>query len=150
MLKMAKYRPIYMKIWKDPDFEDYELPQKIIFLYLLTNESTTESGIYPITLKTISNETSVPIETVKQIFENGLIKNVCYDHDNKIVFVKNFRKYGAGGGKPELIVKSIQKDCQLTKYSGLWKEYIREYPEQEANINSVLNGYETVRKRFNK
>lgn len=123
---MAIYRPIYTSIWKDPNFEKYKPMMKLIFIYLCTNESTTESGIYPITIKTISNETSISSKTVTNLLSIGL-KNVSYDFDNCCVFIKNFFKYN-GGGRPDLLEKSIIKNFKTT-YTPLWKEFINIYPQ---------------------
>jgi len=131
---MAKYRPIYTSIWKDPTFEDYKPIMKLIFIYLVTNESTTESGIYPITIKTISNETGIPIKTIEQQLSNGL-KNVVYDFDNNFVFIKNFLKYN-GGGRPDLLQKSIEKNYKNFN-TPLWNEFIQIYPKYSENLQTV-------------
>lgn len=136
---MATYRPVHRKIWKDPEFQEYGSHGKLIFLYLITNESTTESGIYTISLRTIANETEIPIEIIKEYFETDIFSNVDYDKDNKLVFVRKFKKYN-GLGSPRLVIKSIQKDCKLTKQSWLWEKYVQEYPEDTDIINEIVNG----------
>jgi len=154
---MAKFRQIHLKIWKDPDFQNYSPEGKLLFIYLCTNQSTTESGIYPVTLNTIANETSIPLSTVSQLlgiplstvdkqlanssetvsqqFGNSL-KNVCYDLAHQCVWVKNFKRYNSGG-KPDLIAASIKNDCVQTKTSNLWQEFIKEYPEYTNILSTV-------------
>ena len=134
---MANYRPIYSKIWKDPDFEEYSLDGKLLFIYLCTNTSVTESGIYPISPKTISNETGIPFETVTELLSNHVFKNILYDFDTKHVFIINFRKYASMGGKPTLIKKSIQNDFIKSKSTFLWSLFIKEYPEFKDSILTV-------------
>ncbi len=131
---MAKYRPIYLNIWKDPDFENYTPSQKLLFIYLCTNRETTESGIYPITIKTISNETGISIKKVEKILSEGL-KNVYYDFDNSCVFVKNFYRY-KGKGNPKLIIKSIENDRRNIK-TKLWLEFKKTYPELYSNLETL-------------
>jgi len=131
---MATYRPIHTRIWKDPDFEKFNYTQKLIFVYLLTNESTTESGIYPITTKTISNETGVPIKRVEELLVNGF-KNISFDPENSCIFVKKFLKYN-GGGRPDLLIKSVEKDYKNIK-TNLWKEFVLEYPEYLNILQTV-------------
>lgn len=47
---MAKFRYVYTTFWNDPRVvEDMTAEDKYFFLYLLTNESTTQIGIYQIT-----------------------------------------------------------------------------------------------------
>ena len=137
---MAKYRPIYIQIWKDPDFQELPPTDKLMFIYLCTNSSTSESGIYPITAKTIANETAIPLASVVQRLHNGLFKNVLYDESNKIVFIRKFKKYNTGG-KPELIRRSIVQDCFCTPNSPLWSEFVKEYPEYERDIETVVKGF---------
>ena len=131
---MATYRPVHINIWKDPDFEKFNYTQKLIFIYLLTNESTTESGIYPITVKTISNETGVPIKKVEELLANGF-KNISYDFDNSCVFVKKFLKYN-GGGRPDLLIKSVEKDYKNIN-TNLWDEFVLEYPKYLNILQTV-------------
>ena len=131
---VARYRSVYINIWKDPDFENYNPQAKLIFLYLCTNSETTESGIYPITIRTISNETGIGIKIVSKLLD-GNYKNVEYDKENHIIFIKNFLKYN-GGGRPDLLKKSIEKDYRLFKTS-LWNEFINTYPELSTGLKQT-------------
>ncbi len=144
---MAKYRPLYTKIWKDPDFQELSPENKLIFIYLCTNELTTESGIYPMTPKTIADETAVEREKVTKLLQNGNLKNVKYDTDNRLIFIKNFHKYNSGG-KPELIKRSIINDCTAYPQTALWTLFIENYPEFETEVKTVCkrfgNSLETV------
>ena len=133
---MAKYRAIYQKIWKDPDFQLYTPEAKLLFIYLCTNDSTSESGIYTITVTTIANETGIPSTTVEQLLANGL-KNVAYDLDNHCIYLKKFRRYNAGG-RPELIAKSVVIDANLTYKSKLWLDFANEYPEFNDCLKPIL------------
>lgn len=124
---MAKYRPVYVKIWNDPNFQDYSPIKKLLFVYLCTNASTTESGIYPLTFKTISRETGIPGKTISKLLNGKDLKNVSYDRKNNVVFVHNFLEYG-GGGNPELLRISILNDFETTEESKkLWKKFVMLY-----------------------
>ncbi|MDD5013821.1 MAG: conserved phage C-terminal domain-containing protein [Atribacterota bacterium] len=131
---MAKYRPIQIRIWKDPDFEKYNANMKLIFLYLCTNELTTESGIYAISTRTISQETNIPVSSVNKLLANGL-KNIAYDFTNSCVFIKNFLKYSVGGS-PDLIQKSINNNYEEFN-TPLWNEFIEKYPEKSKGFKRV-------------
>jgi len=134
---MSGYQPIYKHIWKDPDFQELCPDDKLLFLFLCTNESTTISGIYPLTSKTVANETGIGLETVTQRFNNGFYKNVVYDNENKLVFVRKLRKYKPGGN-PDLIKKAILNEYQMYSTTFLWGEFIKEYPDFEGLLNSSL------------
>ena len=148
---MAKYRQFHVRFWKDPDIEQLEPIDKLIFAYLFTNEGCTESGIYPITLKTISNETCIPIDQVKKRFESG-VKNILYDWDNNIVFVVKFLEHN-GGGRPDLLLAAIRKECKTTP-TKLWDEFIQIYPQYTEDLTEIIkqfpNGLPTVYKPFNR
>ena len=48
---MSKYKPLYSNLWNDPDFENFTVEQKLIFIFLITNSGVEKSGIYKITNK---------------------------------------------------------------------------------------------------
>lgn len=123
---MAKYRPTFTKIWYDPDFQEYSLEERSIFIYLFTHPQTTESGIYPISPKTISQQTLVDQKDVEQILKEGRLKNIEYDFENKVVFVVNFLRYN-GRGRPSLALKSIYNDFINIK-TPLWESFKTRYP----------------------
>lgn len=129
---MAKYRPVLSAIWSDPDFEDYSKDQKLIFLYLITSEKTTESGVYAVSPKAISNETGVPIPSVKEVLGNGF-KNVSYDFENRCVFIHNFLRYN-GRGRKDLLVKSIQADVSRIR-TPLWDKFQEIYPRYSEGVS---------------
>jgi hypothetical protein len=135
---MAKYRPFFCKFWKDPDIQDLEPHEKLLFAYLFTCESTTTSGIYPITPKTIAHETGVDVEVVKKFLSNGSFKSLAYDNDNNYVFVKGFKKYNKGGA-PNIVKSGIVFDYEKSRCTGLWSLFIEYYPEYKEAIIEVGN-----------
>lgn len=134
---MAKYRQIHMEMWGDPHFESYSTDQKLIFIYLITNNLTRESGIYHITPKRISNDTGIELKTVANILKGGEIKNIHYDEKQKVVFISNFRKFN-GGGRPELIKKAIMGDHEKSYKSYLWQMFDTKYPEFKLSETVTL------------
>jgi len=54
---MAKQRYISTSIWDDDWFvEQLNVPEKLFYFYLLTNEHTNIAGIYKISIRKISQE----------------------------------------------------------------------------------------------
>ena len=129
---MARYRPIATQIWKDPDFQAYSPDQKLIFFYLISNEATTESGIYPVTPKTIANETDLKIGDVNKAFENGF-KNIMYDPGTQTIFIRNFLRYN-GRGRPELILRAIENEFTRIQ-TPLWNNFIERYPAYSKGLD---------------
>ena len=144
---MAKYRPVHTKVWSDPHFIDLPPEGKLVFLYLITNANTTESGIYPCSLKEVSFATSVPLEKVKELFSKNKIflRMVAYDSENQVVFVKNFLRYN-GRGRPDLLRKSIKEDM-TTINTHLWQDFLQKYPQF---INIWQSTQEVVSGSFSK
>ena len=130
---MAKYRPVLCTMWDDPDFENYPPEGKLLFLYLCTNRRTTESGIYPITIKSIKNETCIKEETIKKLLGNSL-KNVTYDFENSFVFVHRFLNYNSGG-RPERIESGIVSD-NLNYQTPLWNSFKDKYPHLKSGFET--------------
>lgn len=136
---MARYRQFYCAFWDDPDVENYTPNQKLIHAYFFTNNNTTESGIYPVTVKKISNGTGIKAPAIEIVLRKKQLKNIYYDWDKKVVFVAKFLKHNCRGN-PELIKKSIIKDMQ-TIHTILWHQFQKEYSHYFNEImreNKVL------------
>ena len=119
---MANYRPILVQIWKDPHFQEFTISEKLIFIYLFTNESVTESGVYRLTFKTITDMTDVKKSKVEEAILETFKKRIAYDPENSMIWVKNFLRYN-GHGKPNLLVRSILNDYKVSKKSNVWEGY---------------------------
>ena len=129
---MAKYRPIYTNIWKDPNFQNFNSTEKIIFIYLFSNEQTSESGIYPITTQTIANETGLTKSSIDKVLVKGL-PNVCYDFERSFVFVVNFLTHN-GKGRPDLVKKAIENENEKFA-TPLWAIFNYRYPYFKQEID---------------
>lgn len=87
-----RQRMINTKFWDDNYISELEPLEKLLFLYFLTNTSTTICGIYEIPLKKIIIDTGVEKEGIKKIMEK-------FSSDKKIFYkegwicLKNFIKH---------------------------------------------------------
>ncbi len=91
---MAEYRQIHTSIWKDSWFLDLEPDEKLLFVYLFSNESTSVAGIYKIATKVIAFETGLGPAVVKSILER-FAKAGKVLVEGEVIWVKNLRKYNA-------------------------------------------------------
>lgn len=133
---MGKYTPLHKKIWRDKDFKKSSKDGKILFVYLISNESINNSGIYEIPLSTISDETGIGCSTVAQLLAKGSIRNILYDVENEIVFVVNRRKYSPGGN-PAQVEKGIISEFQQTSKSYLWTHFLELNPQFKNKFPTV-------------
>ena len=88
---MAKQRYIKTSFWSDVYIEELNPIDKLLYMYLLTNDHTNLIGIYEITLRRIAYETGIDSEMVRKILSK-------FQDDDKIyyfewrVLIKNFIK----------------------------------------------------------
>lgn len=123
---MADYRQIHTKCWrKDEWFLDLPPLDKLLFIYLFSNEAASVSGLYEmLPPKTVAFETGLEREYI----EDALMR---FEADGKIarsngwIWVKNLRKYN--GTNSPTVKKRIANDlndmpdCELkTQYIGYY------------------------------
>ena len=128
---MARYRPVWTKIWKDQKVQKFTPEDKLLFVYLLTNELLNESGVYCITPKTVANETGLTEEGALKGLTRGLQGVAEYDLKENVVWVINFLNY-QHNRSPNMI-KSIQNDIKHIK-STLMTKFIKYY---QIDINAI-------------
>ena len=80
---MSKLRSINTAFWSDTWIEDLGPNDKLLFLYLVTNDKTNMLGIYESSIKKIAFETGLDIETVN----NGL---KAFETVNKVKYINNY------------------------------------------------------------
>jgi hypothetical protein len=112
---MTIKRIVDTKFWRDENVLDkYSVEDKYFLLYLMTNPSSTQLGIYKIPKRVISFETGYTLESVEVLIERFCNKyqNILYNHSTQEVSVLNSLKYSVvKGGKPvsDLLTKELNK-----------------------------------------
>ena len=92
LLNMGKLRSINTVLWSDPFIEDLTVAEKLLFIYLITNEKTNMLGIYESSLKKMSFETGIDIETVRKALKGfETLQKVKYVANH--VILVNFMKH---------------------------------------------------------
>ncbi len=80
---MSKLRSISTSFWSDPFIEDLSPNEKLLFIYLITNERTNMLGIYEASTAKMSFETGIE----KSIIEKAL---KGFERLNKVKYVNNY------------------------------------------------------------
>ncbi|MFD2212177.1 DnaD domain-containing protein [Metabacillus endolithicus] len=129
---MAKFRMVLTGFWRQAfTLEKMTTDDKLFYIYLLTNEKTTQVGIYEITKKEMAFETGYSIEFVESLLKRftELHKLIRYNPETCEIAIKDWGKYNLHkGGKPMLdcIKKELKevKDTSLLSYvcEGIEKE----------------------------
>lgn len=131
---MSKNRYVNTKIWSDSYFLKLDPTEKLLFLYLLTNEKTNICGIYELPLKIMSTETGIEKEMIENILKrfeiSGKIKYV-----NEWVALKNFIKHQDQGSPT--VKKGIANE--LKKAPELLITWVLEGMDTLCHLNINLN-----------
>lgn len=89
---MSKLRSVSTAFWSDPFIEDLSPNEKLLFLYLITNEKTNMLGIYESSVKKISFETGLTQQEVSNALKRfETLKKVKYI--NNFVVLINYMKH---------------------------------------------------------
>jgi hypothetical protein len=139
---MSKLRSVSTGFWSDPFIEDLESDEKLLFLYLITNEKTNMLGIYEASIKKICFETGLNKETVLKALKGferlGKVKYV-----NNYVVLVNYMKhqnYNTNMKKSAIdIYNNLPKDLKDNKL-------IIDKDNTLEGFERLLNHYGMVRK----
>lgn len=86
---MAKYRQIFTSFWKDTFITELTPEDKLLYIYLMSNEETTQCGIYPFIVKFAALDIGYSNETVERLLQRfisyGKIK--CCSETKEIMIV---------------------------------------------------------------
>lgn len=118
---MAIFRKIHVSFWADPYVSTLSDKEKLFYLYLLTNERTTQLGAYEITKKQMAFDTGYSIDMVSILLKKLIIDDkIKYNEKTFEVGIKNWNKYNLNPSKKVqvLVDKEIKKikDSSLIEY----------------------------------
>ncbi|GFZ30397.1 hypothetical protein CSC2_09230 [Clostridium zeae] len=138
------YRLIYEEFWTDPrTLEEMSPEDKLFYLYLLSNPSTTSIGIYVITKKKMAFELGYSIETIESLMERFINhhKVISYNKSTRELAIKNWGKYNLSrGGKP--VIDCITKELKQVKdksFIAYIAEHIQNKPIKDLFLNFCDN-----------
>jgi len=80
---MSKLRSVNTHFWSDNYVIDLDPTEKLLFLYLLTNENTNMLGVYELHLRKIAFETGIDKNMVEKIFDR-------FSKDDKASYVDGY------------------------------------------------------------
>lgn len=150
---MAKFRNVAVKFWSDPYIKSLSKEERLFFLYLITNEHTTQCGIYEIDLDTIVGETKLELNVIKVALSR-------FESDGKIKFsektselaVKNFPKYNfQGSPKVKVFIDKELSEVKSKELIGyvygmrtLSQEKEKEKEKEKQSQEEIRYGMDTV------
>lgn len=129
---------INTKFWSDSFIDSLEPTEKLLFLYLLTNDKTNICGIYELPLRIMANETQIPKNKIADILGKLEPKVTYFDG---WVCVHNFAKHQQNNEKVRI---GIERALELVperiiKHIDSLSKAIHSVPKRSININSNSN-----------
>ena len=132
---MSGYRQLHTRMWADGWFIELSPEQKLLFIYLFSNQRASVCGLYELPLRVMVFETGLEIEVIRKCFtvfsRSG---KAFYDHAASVVWVVNMLKY-QGSSSPKLLAR-IDADIKAVPECDLKKKFLEAYPN-----NTVLIPY---------
>ena len=126
---MANYRQIHTQIWRDNWFLDLEPDEKLLFIYLFSNDNSNLAGIYELHERIIQLETGLDRKRINEIITKLEGDGKVFYRDG-VVWIVNMQKYHSNAGEKvrrsiEIIVEGIP-DCEVKQkyciYNGIETE----------------------------
>lgn len=113
---MANYRQIHTKIWRDNWFLELDADEKLLFIYLFSNDNTNLAGIYELNDRIIQLETGLDKTRIHEILAKFEEANKVH-FKGGIVWIVNMSKYHSNTGeKAQKNIASIiadLPDCEI-------------------------------------
>lgn len=109
---MIQFRPIKVNVWTDPKIQVLNFKQKLLFVYLLTNDYTNFVGCYEFSKSKISQELDIDIIEIDSLVMDLIeLELVRFDEETDEVLIVNWSKHNW----------SISSDANLYIFSGIKK-----------------------------
>lgn len=109
---MSKLRSINTHFWSDTYVLDLDPTEKLLFLYLLTNEQTNMLGIYELHIRRIAFDTGIDKDMVVKIFERFTKKDKAKYLDGYVI-LQNFIKHQRYNGNMQTSAINSWKELPL-------------------------------------
>jgi hypothetical protein len=148
---MAEFRNIHTRIWKDNWFSELETDEKLLFIYLFSNERASVCGMYELPMKYIVFETGISADRVSEILNRFSAAGKVY-YQNGIVWVVNLKRYNDSGESVKVRIRAA-KDLDSIPDCDLKREYYKHenipYPKTQIpySENDLETDTEMIRRR---
>lgn len=90
---MSTQRFVSTSFWDDPWVTTLNKDEKLLYLYLLTSPLTNIAGVYQISIKRMSFDTTLSVEEIKKILTVFKEAGKAYFYDNQIIVLPKWPKH---------------------------------------------------------
>lgn len=138
---MADYRSVKCAMWaQDEWFMDLDTDAKLLWVYLFTNAHTSVAGIYKLPLRTMTFETGIDTERLREILRQFANDGKAFYEEGVIWVVKMREHQSTTSSKVD---KRIQLDVAAIPDSPLRKKYLARYSTDTVSIPYPQNASDT-------
>lgn len=116
---MSKQRYLDTKFWSDSYIEKLDPIEKLLFIYLMTNERTNLAGIYELPIKYMSVETGIERSMLENILSRFEKDNKIVLHDGWVRVVNAIKHQNLSNSKIQLGIEKILSEVPIKIRQGL-------------------------------
>jgi dipeptidyl aminopeptidase/acylaminoacyl peptidase len=111
---MAAFRKISVTFWSDSFIGDLTPEQKYFYLYLMTNDKTTQCGIYETSIRKICFDTGYNSETVLKLLDFFQEKNkIRFSKETNEIALLNWVKFNDSNSTK--VLSCVEKELKNVK-----------------------------------
>ena len=144
---LAIYRQLHTTFWKDKRVGEWNKDQKLFFLYLLSNDYTTQCGVYEFNKRYAKFELDMTTEEINKQLDFLVSEGrIVFNEKAEELMIVNWLKYNSA--RSPKVAAVIDKELREVKTLEFEKEVIRKcleygYPIQteKPKENTVSIGY---------
>lgn len=140
---MAIYRQVHLSMWQDKWYSELEPTEKLLWVYLLTNPKTTQSGVYEYSERFASFDTGLSRKEVAQALERFREDGrILYNQEASEIMIVNWLKYNSARSPKVAMV--IDRELGSMKTRDFAIKVIETCQQYEYPIRAKVSDFDTV------
>lgn len=144
---MAIYRQLHTTFWKDRRVGEWNKEQKLFFLYLLSNDHTTQCGVYEFNKRYAKFELDVSSKEIDELIDFLVSEGrIVFNEKTEELMIINWLKYNSS--RSPKVAAVIDKELREIKTLEFEEEVIRKCKEygypiktEKPKENTISIGY---------
>ncbi len=126
---MAIYRQLHTTFWKDDFIGNCSQKEKLFFLYLISNDNTTQSGVYEFNKRYAIFELGVSQSEIEEMINKfHKYKKIIYDRETNEILIVNWLKYNnANSPKVSTVIDKELRDIKSIEFKKVIIKKCSEY-----------------------
>jgi uncharacterized phage protein (TIGR02220 family) len=137
---MAKFRQVHTTFWQDDFVLDLTPEEKYFYLYLMTNQKTTQIGIYTLPVRVIEFESGYNRETVEKLIARFVeYGKVLYNKSTKELMLLQWIKYNYINSPS--VLKCMEKELLEVKHKPFIDEFFTRLEQYGHPTETLSIGY---------